>query len=176
MADFDLKKSTRKCFADQRDFEPGEPFFTVLVEATDGSSERRDFCRQHWQQPGESECIGWWKSQVPEQAQGKIYWAPRKVLLAYFEHVLQQPESRDLAYVMALLLVQKKILVIHDDGESTDQIQVRNRLDKTEYQLPVCELPPDRMAEIQEILGEQLFVDQPFGDDEDDADQELPDD
>ena len=112
------------------------------------------------------------KAKFPNRIKAKIYWAPRNVLLAYFEHVLQQPESRDLAYVMALLLIQKKILVIHDDGETTDQIQVRNRLDKTEYQLPVCELPPDRMAEIQEILGEQLFVDQPLGDDDVDADQE----
>ena len=82
-------------------------------------------------------------------------------MLAYFEHILKQPESQDIAYVTSLLLIQKKYLTLVDDGE-TDTMTVRDRSSKESYAVPIVEVEGGRLAEIQEMLGEQLFMDEPI--------------
>ncbi|MEL7497973.1 MAG: hypothetical protein AAFN77_10210 [Planctomycetota bacterium] len=160
MLNFDFKKSSRKCYEDDKDFSPGDVFYSALVELDDGDIERRDFCRDHWNEPGE-DCVGWWKARVPETGKGKIYWAPRNVLLSFFNHVLENPETQDVAYVTALVLVQKKILVI-DDEPDRSFMRLRNRLDKTDYDVPVCDIEGDRLVRIQAELAERLFMDEPI--------------
>ena len=88
--------------------QPGETFYSALID-NDGVTERLDYCVESWDSPPEN-CIGWWMSKVPELGKGKIYWAPRQVMLSYFEHVSGQPNEADTAYVTALLLIQKKYL------------------------------------------------------------------
>ena len=162
MLNFEIKKSTRKCAESGRDFGPGEVFFSALIENEDGSTSRQDFSADAWKETPEH-CIGWWKSQVPEIGKGKIYWAPRNVMLAYFEHILKQPDSQDIAYVTSLLMIQKKYLTLVDDGE-TETMTVRDRSSKESYAVPIVEIEGSRLAEIQEMLGEQLFMDEPIDD------------
>ncbi|MDB2686251.1 hypothetical protein N9Y42_03500 [Mariniblastus sp.] len=169
MLNFEIKKSTRKCAETGRDFEPGEVFFSALIENEDGTTSREDYSADAWDETPEH-CIGWWKSQVPETDKGKIFWAPRKVMLAYFEHVLTQPASQDIAFVTALLLIQKKYLVMVDDGEA-NTMTVRNRTNKESYSVPIVELEGPRLADIQALLSEQLFMDEPIDDDLEDTDE-----
>ena len=170
MLNFEIKKSTRKCAETGRDFEPGEVFFSALIENEDGSTSREDFANEVWKETPEH-CIGWWKSQVPETGKGKIFWAPRKVMLAYFEHMLDQPASQDIAFVTALLLIQKKYLVLVDDNDA-NAMTVRDRSSKESYSVPIVEIEGSRLADIQTLLSEQLFMDEPIDDDlEDDTDE-----
>lgn len=163
MLNFEIKKSTRKCFETGRDFQPGEVFFSALVENDDGSTSRQDYGTDHWEQPPE-DCIGWWKSQVPEAGKGKIYWAPRNVMLAFFKHVLEQPASQDVAFVTGLLLVQKKYLVIVDKDDDPSTMDVRDRSSKEDFTVTVADVSGQRLAEIQTLLAEQLFMDEPIMD------------
>ena len=169
MLNFEIKKSTRKCDESGRDFEPGEVFFSALIENEDGTTSRQDLSTEAWKETPEN-CIGWWKSQVPEIGKGKIYWAPRNVMLAYFEHVLKQPASQDIAYVTALLLIQKKYLTLVDDGE-TESMTVRDRKNKESYAVPIIDVEGLRLADIQTLLSEQLFMDEPIDDDLEDTDE-----
>jgi len=169
MLNFEIKKSTRKCAESGRDFEPGEVFFSALIENEDGTTSREDYAAEAWEETPEH-CIGWWKSKVPETGKGKIYWAPRKVMLAYFEHVLNQPASEDIAFVTALLLIQKKYLAMVDDGE-TNSMTVRDRASKESYSVPIIEVEGSRLADIQTLLSEQLFMDEPIDDSLEDVDE-----
>ena len=125
--------------------------------------ERLDFCNESWDAPPEN-CIGWWKSRVPELGKGKVYWAPQEVLLAYFDYVRDRPDQSDTAYVMALLLVQKRILTLTEtvEREEGSFLLFKNRKAKLKYELPVIEVEPARLAEIQNELAERLFMDQPY--------------
>jgi hypothetical protein len=163
MLNFEIKKSTRKCSQTDRDFEPGEVFVSALIENENGSTSRMDFAIDQWNETPEH-CIGWWKSKVPETGKGKIYWAPRQVMLSFFKHVLNQPPAQDVAYVTALLLLQKKFVSIVDDGE-TETMTVRDRSDKECYSVPIADIDGSRLAEIQSLLADQLFMDEPLGDD-----------
>lgn len=162
MLNFEIKKSMRKCSRTGRDFEPGEVFVSALIENEDASTTRMDFGVDQWEETPE-DCIGWWKSQVPESGKGKIYWAPRNVMLAFFKHVLGQAAAQDVAYVTALLLVQKKFLGLVDDG-ATETMTVRDRNDNENYAVPIIDVDVVRLAEIQELLAEQLFMDEPIED------------
>lgn len=160
MLNFDFKKSSRKCFVSGREFQPGEELYSVLAECDDGTTERRDYCVENW--PGaQPDHIGSWKSRVPELGKGRVFWAPRKVLLAYFEHVHKQPASADIAFVTSLLLIQKKILTLESAGEDETTMRLRDRNTNTVFDVPVLEIEPKRLTEIQSELSERLFMDQP---------------
>ena len=164
MLHFEFKKSSRKCYASEREFKPGDGFYSALLECEDGQSERRDFSIDQWDGPPD-DCIGWWKSSVPELGKGKVYWAPKRVLIAYFEHLQTSEQTADLAFVTGLLLMQKKMLTQLDSefGESTLELHCRSS--NTTYSLAVVDISSERLAAIQQELAEKLFVDQPLSDD-----------
>jgi hypothetical protein len=160
MLNFDFKKSSRKCCLSEREFQPGEEFYSALLECDDGTTQRLDYSAEKWEGPPEN-CLGWWKSQVPDLGKGRVYWAPKDVLLAYFDHVRSNPQTQDVAYVTALLLAQKKILMIVDDGGDGSQVVLSNRSTKETCEVPVVKIEPTRLIEIQNELSERLFMDQP---------------
>lgn len=159
MQNYDFKRNAKKCSKTERLLLPGDAFYSALVESGN-DTERLNFCEEAWDGPP-GNCLGWWKSRMPEATQGKIYWAPDEVLLAFFDHVASQPEQADVAYVTALLLLQKKLLWLDDGWEEPDEsvLRVKNREQDT-YQVSVLELNRKRVSEIQDELGERLFTDQ----------------
>ena len=173
MLNFDFKRSSRKCSVLDRPFESGEEFFSALLDL-DGNLERRDYAAESWQGAPE-ECVGWWKSKMPDLENGRVYWAPNRMLLTYFQHVVEKgPAFGDVAYVMAILLVQKRILQMIENDETTDPptLIVHHRKTKTDYSLPVIEIPPQRMIEIQGELSEHLFTtNAPGGSEDDEVDE-----
>ncbi|MFT5301534.1 MAG: hypothetical protein ACI87E_003467 [Mariniblastus sp.] len=164
MSNFDIKRSSRKCYESEREFQPGETFYSALIEIDEVATERRDFCEEAWEGPPE-DCLGWWKSQMPELNTGRVYWAPKHVLLAYFEHVQSNEQTADIAYVTALLLAQKKILVI-GDSDDPDLLFMQDKNSKASYEIAVPEISSQRLNEIQNELAERLFMDQPIADGE----------
>ncbi len=156
MLNFDIKRTTRKCAATDRPFAPGEEFISALL--TEGEElVRRDYSLEGWQSPPEN-CIGWWKGQVPELDSGRVYWAPNDVLLSYFQKILELPGHEPTTFVMALLLVQKRILKIQDSGDD-GVIHLFHNKSRSEYEVTMVELTPEQKTEIQEELAMQLFTD-----------------
>lgn len=158
MLNFDFRPPGKRCSHSERPLLPGEEFFSVLIDEN-GETTRLDYAVENWHGPPEN-CLGWWKSRVPEIDQGKMDWAPREVLLAFFEHLQQQPNQADATFLLALLLAQKKILTMKEtfDAPNQDLIFLENKKDKTTYQIPVVTVSPSRFAEIQQQLSEKLFI------------------
>lgn len=158
MTNFDFKRSNRKCSISGRTFEIGEEFNSVLVSENDGFV-RRDIGNEHWSGPPD-DCIGWWKSRVPDLQQGRVYWAPKEVLLAYFQHLIDQPDTSDEAYVMAILLLQKKYLRIMDTIQREEQefMLLSNHATREQFEVVVRTIPSPRVDAIQRELTEKLFT------------------
>ena len=166
MTQYEFKRSNRKCSVTGRDFAAGEEFISALIRTQD-DLERIDFSVAEWQEPPEG-CLAWWRSQVPDLEQGRVYWAPRHVLLSYFEHLMNQESSRDLLYVTALLLTRKRHLRLLDTIER-DGVEMMVLLDpaqKQKYEVAVVNLSDQRRSEIQDELSSKLFTDQRMIDDE----------
>jgi hypothetical protein len=162
MPGFDFKRSSKRCSVTDRAFAPGEKYISALIEVDD-DLERRDFSMAEWTEPPE-DCVGWWTTQVPEATEGRVFWAPDEVLLSYLEHLRESPGHEDVAYVMTLLLVRKKLFSLEEfvDSPSGQQMVVLNRRAKETLEVPVVDLPPNRMTQIQNELEEKLFTDQPL--------------
>jgi len=66
--------------------------------------------------------------------------------------------------VTGLLLAQKKILTIVDADDEVSLV-LHCRSSNTTYTVPVADVAPARLAEIQNELSDRLFMDQPVADD-----------
>src|SRR3954463_8365574 len=119
LLDFEVQRCTRRCAATDRPLEPGEECYSVL-EFEGVNVVRKDFGVHAWKAPPET-AFGWWKSRVPEPTAKKIKLAPNEVLLELFEKLAERPDQQDLRYVLALLLVRRRVLkldVPHDAFEN----------------------------------------------------------
>jgi len=106
--DFEIQRSTRRCAATNRPLEPGDVCYSVL-EVQGADIVRKDFAASAWAGPP-AEAFGWWKSRVPEPHTKRIKLAPNEVLLELFDQLAERPESQDMRYVLALLLVRRRVL------------------------------------------------------------------
>src|SRR5437773_5408324 len=157
MIDYDIQRCSRRCAATERELKDGEACFSVLVP--DGAAViRRDYSAEAWQGPPEN-AIGSWKTIVVDPSAGRPHWAPHDVMLNYFERLLDDPAAEDARYVLALLLVRRRVLRV--EGQEQDERGRPTLLlycARNEAQYRVTEIMPssERVAAIQQQLAELL--------------------
>jgi hypothetical protein len=155
--DYEIQRFTRQCAITGRELAPGEPYYSALIEQ--GSRlERLDYSVEAWQGPP-PEAIGWWKSQRPEPGTRPAHWAPNDVMLDFFDRLEGQPESQDLRYVLALLLVRRRVMRL-EESETDEQgrelaVLYCPRRDAT-YKIPATAPDESRVQQIQEELARLL--------------------
>ena len=159
MLDFEVQRCTRRCAATDRPFAPGEAFYSVLeVHGTDVV--RKDFSEEAWDRPPES-AIGWWKSQMPELNAKKNQWAPNDVMFDLFERWADDPLRQDIRYVLALLLIRRRVFRQEQEDAGAGQggqLVVYCPRKEQRYDLPVSVPDIERAKEIQKELAELLFT------------------
>lgn len=187
MQQFDVKRGSRKCCVTEQPFGPGVFFYSALIETSSGTI-RNDYCSEAWNESpwssGDSQdqqitqedsstdeiadqsLIGWWKQRVPDLDSGKVYWAPDHVLIAWFDSLYAQQgkknaDQNETAWVMALLLMQKRLLARQDRDTDDDTLYLVNKKTKEQYTLQEPEIDAQRIDAIQNQLAEQLFSDLP---------------
>ncbi len=160
--EFDFQTRSKQCSQSGRDLQPGEVVYSCILSNDEGELTRKDFAAENWDGPPEN-ALGWWKVQLPELDPNKIYWAPNSVILSLFEEITSE-EKADLKYVLALLMVRRKILRLEEIERNQDQTEtlvLASNKDKTEYLVPVASMSSERVNEIQQELAELLFSHEP---------------
>lgn len=157
--DIEVQRCTRHCAATDRRLEDGEEYCSALI-ARGADLERLDFSLTAWAGPPEG-TIAWWKARIPTPETRRVRLAPNEVLLEVFQELLARPEQADKCYVMALLLVRRRILRMEDAEKSAtgeSQLVLYCPRDENTYRVP--EVMPDatRAAEIQQDLEQLLFA------------------
>ena len=117
MQDYSISKSTRRCAIGGQNLEPDESYFSVIVPQGDDVT-RIDIAARHWQGPTEG-AIGWWRNKMPSAEARKLRPAPSGVLIDTLSDLLERPGKEELAYLLALLLVRRRVL--HEDQSLLDQ-------------------------------------------------------
>jgi hypothetical protein len=160
MLDFEIQRCTRRCAKTARELQPGETFYSVLV-AEGADVVRRDYCQEAWEGPPDG-ALGWWKSQVPEPSARKANWAPNDVLLDYFQRLDGQAGKDDVRYVLALLMVRRRIVRLEEtetDDAGGETLVLFCPRDEMEHRVPVVMPDEQRAREIQEELSKLLYAD-----------------
>ena len=159
MLDFEVQRCTRKCCETDVILQPGDEYYSVLV-AQGAHVVRKDYCAAAWPGPPEG-TIGWWKSQVPDIRSQKMCWAPNDVILHYFEQLEDEEAQADMRYVLALLMIRRRIVRLEEtlrEGEGEEVFVLYCPRNEREYRVPVSPLTPQRVEEIQNQLAELLFA------------------
>jgi hypothetical protein len=154
--DYEVERSTRQCATTGRQFAPGEEYFSVLM--AEGAEVRRyDYAAEAWQGPP-PQALGWWRSRVPLPP-SRSRWAPNDVLLGYFDELAEQPARADVRYVLALLLVRRRVFRVEEERTDTPGQEVLvlycPRREAT-YEAPVVMPGQARVDEIQQELMQLL--------------------
>ncbi|MEX2175413.1 MAG: hypothetical protein WD872_13710 [Pirellulaceae bacterium] len=157
MIDFEVQRCSRRCSATDRELKDGETCYSVLV--SEGASVvRRDYSAEAWPGPPEK-ALGWWKSTVVDPNIGRLAWAPNDVMLNYFERLGEDPAAEDTRYVLALLLVRRRIARVErteKDESGREVLIVYCPRNEGEYRVAEALPTPERAAAIQQQLSELL--------------------
>lgn len=160
MLDFEIQRCTRKCFATERDLRPGEAFHSVLVQQG-AEVVRRDYSEEAWTGPPEG-ALGSWKSHMPGAGNKKLHWAPNDVMLHYFEQLAETPEKADVRYVLALLMIRRRVVrqeAVETDEQGREVVVLFCPKNEQEYRAVVVMPPAERVQEIQNELAQLLYAD-----------------
>ena len=159
MLDFEVQRFSRVCAKSGRELKPGDEFFSYLIR--EGSETvRKDVAADQWDGPT-VECLAWWKSEVPDPKSKKVHWAPHDVMLHYFAETEDKPEQLEVRYVLALLMIRRRIFrleVTETDDDGNEIMVLYCSRNESEYQVPVVAISADRAKEVQSLLS-QLLVD-----------------
>lgn len=157
MTEYDVQRCTRLCSVSGRELRPGETIYSALVE--EGTAVvRRDFAREAWSGPPAG-TIGWWKATVGDPQAGRMTWAPSEVMLDFFQRLADDPGAEDARYLMALLLVRRRILrqeEIQQDAAGRTVLVLYAPRTQTQYHVVEALPTPERAAAIQQQLAELL--------------------
>jgi hypothetical protein len=156
--DYEVQRATRHCAATGRELAPGETFYSVLM-AEGAELRRHDYSVGAWQ-GAPPEAIAWWKSQIPDRNSGRVHWAPNDVMLHCFDELAAQPERQDIRYMLALLLVRRRVMRLEESQPDQEGREVLvlycPRRDATYKIRVVTPQDPRRIEEIQQELARLL--------------------
>jgi hypothetical protein len=169
LLDFEVQRCTRCCAATERALNPGDECYSVL-EIAGADVIRKDYSPEAWTGAPDA-AFGWWKSRVPEPTARKIKLAPNDVLLELFDQLADKSEQQDLRYVLALLLVRRRVLRVdvtngspleeNEDASSNHASQKMTlycpKRDST-CEVAVAMPSSERIDEIQQQLSELLVA------------------
>jgi hypothetical protein len=169
MQDYSISRCSRKCAKSGRELEPGESYVSVILPHGDGV-QRLDIAASEWTAP-ESEAVGWWRSRMPEAGARKLRAAPNGVLLDTLSQLVETPGSEGLAYLLALLLVRRRVLSEDSSVEITtstvDSAEIKDfrwdlicPADGRKWSVPVVEFSPSRLPDLQSQLNSLLFTEE----------------
>lgn len=159
---YDFQRCTGRCAVTGRQLAPGETYYSALVEA--GNTLRRvDYSAEAWNGPPDG-AIGWWRSHLPALDPDRPQPPPNERLLQVWEELLGQPDRADFCYLLALLLVRRRLLRLEEqqcDGQGREVLILYCPRRDTTYRVPAVPPDPSRACVLQEELS-RLLAGLPF--------------
>lgn len=157
--DYQVDRCTRHCATSGRMLAEGEEFFSLL-RREGAELKRYDYAVENWSEPP-ADAVAWWKSRMPSRETKKGQLAPSDVLLQVFTELENVTEKRDMRYVLALLLVRRRVLRLEEtqaDPSGQELLTLYCPRDESTHQVAVVVPDDARADEIQNELVKLLFA------------------
>jgi hypothetical protein len=152
MLDYQVQPHTRRCVATGRELQPGEKFYSALIEEK-GKLVRQDFSSQAWQGPP-SGTFSFWSGRVPGKDQVRKLRIDAERLLECFQRLdgACATDQFHFRYVLALLLIRAKRFKFLDTRREAGREILRLRCVRggTQYDVVNPQLTADELAAVQE--------------------------
>jgi hypothetical protein len=159
MTEYEIQPMSLHCAQTGRELKPGETYFSLLTETQQGFA-RLDYAAEAWQGPPEGS-IGFWRSKVPAETGGRRRQiVDDSVVMEFFERLdgAEDATKQDFRYILALLLMRKKILKLAGVTREGDReiLVLRTASGSTEHRVVNPGLTEPQLeavqAEVQQIL------------------------
>ena len=157
MAQYHIGKGQECCSACAREFRDGEEVVSCVFPAED-SLGRADLCAECWEAGRAPEFISSWRRKVKKKAAPKKF--DRKAALELFRVLAdsEQPGDADTAYILALLLMRKKVFELERSGseEGKKVMELRLRGGDEKFRLISRDLTEEQLEGVKDNL-ESIF-------------------
>ena len=157
--DYEIPRCTRHCSITGRELTPGEVYYSAVV-AEGAELVRRDFSREAWKGPPEK-VVGWWNAQITGVDAKRMHWAPNDVMLQLFEQLEGQQEKLAMRYVLALLLVRRRVMRLEEterDEQGREMLVLYCPRRDLTYRTLVAVPDESHVNQIQDELARLLFA------------------
>lgn len=163
---YDVARTRGQCMVCQALVEEQQPLMAALRETHQGF-ERLDICMNCWPAFEKTDLIGFWRTIMRKPEQKKKLFVDDQVLGQVFERLAdaQEPAKVNFRFVLALILMRKRLLVLEDSrpapadlavGEGAElwTVRFRGRDDRMELLNP--RLNDQQIIDVSMQLGEIL--------------------
>src|SRR5579859_2713793 len=108
MTEYQIQEITRRCCLTGRELQPGERFYSVLVDEG-GKFQRKDYSQEAWQ-GAPAEAFSFWAGRVPPREENRRPKIDDELLFDCFRRLEgeTEPGRINFRYVVALLLMRRK--------------------------------------------------------------------
>jgi hypothetical protein len=157
MADWKVERGPKRCAVTDRPFEEGEAYYSALAEE-DGMPVRQDYSLEAWPEVKKDAFIAFWRTRLPAAGE-----PPRRrlvdteVIHTLFTHLEDDPvpEKITFRYLLALILVRKRVLrlddIVREGGR--EYLAVRDRRAGTDLRVLNPEADAETLAAAQQELS-----------------------
>ena len=161
MDEWEIDKPLGQCYSTGKTIEPGEEYFSTLVQAEQGL-ERRDFCADYWDREKPA-VFCYWKTKLPHPDQKKQIFVDDEMLMAFFERLEKETEQEKInfRFVLALILMRKRRLKYDstktEEGREIWKLKITGEKEPVEVVNP--NLDDDQIEQLTSQIGEILQTD-----------------
>jgi hypothetical protein len=161
MTEYQIEANTRRCAISGRQLQPGEKYFSVLLDEG-GKFHRRDYSADAWQGPPEG-AFSFWAGRIPAENDSARPKIDDEMLLDCFHRLDgdEDPARVNFRYIVALLLMRRKRFRFEEARMDGEQEILVLRCVRTGQQVRVVNplLTEQEMAVVQDevfkVLGWQ---------------------
>lgn len=158
MIDYQIQPSTRRCSLSGRELQPGERYYSVLLEEG-GKFLRKDYSVEAWQGPPEGAFSFWMGRLAPPQGKRRQP-IDDEMLMECFQRLEGQLEDSRVRfrYVVALLLLRRRRLKIEETRREGAQEMLILRCTRTGVRHMVVnpDLTDEELAAVQDDVFQAL--------------------
>ena len=155
MTEYQIQANSRRCVLTGRELQPGEKFYSVLLDEA-GKFVRRDYSVEAWRGPPQG-AFSFWLGKVPKEETTRKPRIDDEILLDCFQRLETEtePERVNFRYVVSLLLMRRKRLKFEEAREEGEQEILRLRDSRTRK---IHEVVNPRLSEAaMEAVQEEVF-------------------
>jgi len=159
--DFQIKTIGKQCAATGETLVPGSICYSSVVEQN-GQLLRHDYSEAGWTGPPEGS-VAFWKCIIPKSSENKPKPLDTEALMRYFEQLCEDanPAQEKFAYILSLLLLQKKRLKIEgsrQDG-ATEYLELIGTGGEGPFEVRDQQLSETEIEQLQQGLNARLAAD-----------------
>lgn len=157
--DWEITKVGQRCAGCEYVFQEEDKLFSVL---RDRQTEfvRQDYCQACWREADGGELFSFWRTHVPKKDEPPKRFVDNDVLVNFFSRLEgeEEPLKVNFRYVLALLLIRKKLLTfktIRRDGDS-EWLVLYDRRDERNQEVLNPNLSEEEVCAVTEECGKLL--------------------